>query len=92
MPTRTSTDPTTEARSDDLPPALAAMWRLCRLGYTHEPRLVVFAVILTLCQAIPDALFALWLKVLADAVVAANTRLVFAMVAAMAVSVTLTWL
>ena len=92
VPTRTSTDPTTEPRSDDLPPALSAMWRLCRLGYTHEPRLVVFAVILTLCQAIPDALFALWLKVLADAVVAANTRLVFAMVAAMAVSVTLTWL
>ena len=92
VPTSASTDATTEPRSDDLPPALSAMWRLCRLGYTHEPRLVVFAVILTLCQAIPDALFALWLKVLADAVVAANTRLVFAMVAAMAVSVTLTWL
>ena len=68
------------------------MWRLCRLGYTHEPRLVVFAVILTLCQAIPDALFALWLKVLADALEASNSRLVFAMLAAMAVSATLTWL
>jgi ATP-binding cassette, subfamily B, bacterial len=92
VPSGTNTDATTEPRSDDLPPALSAMWRLCRLGYTHEPRLVVFAVILTLFQAIPDALFALWLKVLADAVVTANTRLVFAMVAAMAVSVTLTWL
>ena len=91
-PTKQSSDPATEPHSDDLPPALSAMWRLCRLGYTHEPRLVVFAVILTLCQAIPDALFALWLKVLADAVEASNSRLVFAMVAAMAVSVTLTWL
>ena len=91
-PTKPSSDPATEPHSDDLPPALSAMWRLCRLGYTHEPRLVVFAVILTLCQAIPDALFALWLKVLADAVEASNSRLVFAMVAAMAVSVTLTWL
>jgi ATP-binding cassette, subfamily B, bacterial len=92
VPSGTNTDATTEPRSDDLPPALSAMWRLWRLGYTHEPRLVVFAVILTLFQAIPDALFALWLKVLADAVVAANTRLVFAMVAVMAASVTLTWL
>ncbi len=91
-PTEPGSDPATEPHSDDLPPALSAMWRLCRLGYTHEPRLVVFAVILTLCQAIPDALFALWLKVLADAVEASNSRLVFAMVAAMAVSVTLTWL
>ena len=37
------------------------MWRLCRLGYTHEPRLVVAVVALTLLQAVPDALFALWL-------------------------------
>ena len=23
---------------DDLPPALSSMWRLCKLGYRHEPR------------------------------------------------------
>jgi len=40
-PTKPSSDPATEPHSDDLPPALSAMWRLCRLGYTHEPRLVV---------------------------------------------------
>jgi len=24
-----------------LPPALSSMWRLCKLGYRHEPRLMV---------------------------------------------------
>ena len=27
------------ADPDDLPPAWSSMWRLCKLGYTHEPRL-----------------------------------------------------
>ena len=31
-----------------LPPALASMWRLCKIGYTHEPRLVVVVVAVTL--------------------------------------------
>jgi ATP-binding cassette subfamily B protein len=26
-----------------LPPALASMWRLCKLGYRHEPRLMLTA-------------------------------------------------
>jgi ATP-binding cassette subfamily B protein len=76
----------------DLPPALSSMWRLCKLGYTHEPRLVVLVVILTLLQAVPDALFALWLKVMADALMARNAVLLFATLAAMAASATLTWL
>ncbi len=77
---------------DDLPPALSSMWRLCKIGYTHEPRLVVLVVILTLLQAVPDALFALWLKLMADALMARNAVLLFATLAAMAVSATLTWL
>ena len=52
---------------DALPPALASMWRLCRLGYRHQPRLVIAVVALTLLQAVPDALFALWLMLLARA-------------------------
>jgi hypothetical protein len=27
--------------SDALPPAMSSMWRLCKLGYRHEPRLMV---------------------------------------------------
>ena len=82
----------TEPRSDDLPPALSSMWRLCRLGYIHEPRLVILVVTLAMLQAVPDALVALWLKFLADALVQGNASLVFAMLGAMAASATLTWL
>src|SRR4051794_21339462 len=82
----------TEPRSDDLPPALSSMWRLCRLGYIHEPRLVILVVTLAILQAVPDALVALWLKFLADALVQGNASLVFAMLGAMAASGTLTWL
>ena len=48
-----------------LPPALSSMWRLCRLGYRHEPRLMLAALILALVAALPDALLALWLMWLA---------------------------
>ncbi len=77
---------------DELPPALSSMWRLCRLGYTHEPRLVVVVVTLTLLQAVPDALFALWLSLMADALLAGNAAMLFATLAAIAASATLTWL
>jgi ATP-binding cassette, subfamily B, bacterial len=77
---------------DELPPALRAMWRLCKIGYAHEPLLVVLVVALTLLQAVPDALFALWLKLMADALLAGNDALLYAMLATMAVSATLTWL
>jgi ATP-binding cassette, subfamily B, bacterial len=77
---------------DELPPALSSMWRLCKLGYTHEPRLLVLVIALALLQAIPDALFALWLTLMADALLAGNAVVVFATLAAMAASATLTWL
>jgi ATP-binding cassette subfamily B protein len=67
------------------------MWRLCRLGYQHEPRLLVFAFVMTLLAAIPDALLALWLKILADGVLAGDRRAVLIAAAGMAVSVTATW-
>jgi len=30
----------------ELPPALSSMWRLCKLGYRHEPRLMLVSFIL----------------------------------------------
>ncbi|HEV2928582.1 MAG TPA: ABC transporter ATP-binding protein [Propionibacteriaceae bacterium] len=77
---------------DALPPALASMWRLCKIGYRHEPRLVVAVVALTLLQAVPDALFALWLMLLAEALADQDATTVFVVVGAMATSVVLTWL
>src|SRR6266508_3946981 len=53
---------------DDLPPALSSMWRLCRLGYRHEPGLLLAAFVLSLVAALPDALLALWLKLLGEGV------------------------
>ena len=44
---------------DDLPPGLSSMWRLVKLGYRAEPRLLVFAFGMVLFAALPDALLAL---------------------------------
>ncbi len=51
-----------------LPPALSSMWRLCKLGYRHEPRLMVAAFVLSQIAALPDALLALWLMLLGKGV------------------------
>src|SRR5579863_1633768 len=50
--------------ADDLPPAVSSMWRLCKLGYRHEPRLMAAAFVLSQIAALPDALLALWLTLL----------------------------
>ncbi|MFF0339015.1 ABC transporter ATP-binding protein [Kribbella sp. NPDC004875] len=78
-------------RSDDLPKALPAMWRLCKLGYQHEPWLLVAAFAMTLLAALPDALLALWLKVLADGILQNDKRAVLLAATGLAVSVTATW-
>jgi ATP-binding cassette, subfamily B, bacterial len=49
---------------EPLPPALPSMWRLCKLGYRHEPRLMLAALGLSQLAALPDALLALWLMLL----------------------------
>jgi ATP-binding cassette subfamily B protein len=67
------------------------MWRLCRLGYSHEPGLLVAACSLALLSALPDALLALWFKVLGDGVLGRNWRLVQVAAVALGVSATATW-
>jgi ATP-binding cassette subfamily B protein len=52
----------------DLPPALSSMWRLCRLGFRNEPNLMFAALSLSLLAALPDALLALWLKLLGEGI------------------------
>ena len=41
---------------EPLPPALRSMWRLCKIGYQHEPALMGVAFGLTLVAALPEAL------------------------------------
>jgi ATP-binding cassette subfamily B protein len=74
-----------------LPPAVPAMWRLMRIGYQHEPRLLVLAVTLTLAAALPDALIALWLRFLGEAVIEQRRGLLVVAVVGLGVSATGTW-
>jgi ATP-binding cassette, subfamily B, bacterial len=76
---------------DDLPPALSSMWRLCKLGYRHEPRLMVTAFALSQLAALPDALIALWLMLLGKGVLDGRPRLVLASALGLGVSSTATW-
>jgi ATP-binding cassette subfamily B protein len=75
----------------DLPPALPSMWRLCKLGYRHEPRLMVAAFVLSQLAALPDALIALWLMLLGRGVLESRPRLVFVSALGLGVSATATW-
>ncbi|HEU0168554.1 MAG TPA: ABC transporter ATP-binding protein [Chloroflexota bacterium] len=78
--------------TDALPPALPSMWRLCKLGYRNEPRLMLVAFILTLLAALPDALLALWLALLANGVLQHNTALLLGAAIGLGVSAAATWL
>src|SRR3954464_10089640 len=78
--------------SDELPPAWSSMWRLCRLGLRYEPRMMVWSITLALLGAVPDALLALWFKLLADAVAAGAGRKLRLTAFALALSVVGTWL
>jgi ATP-binding cassette subfamily B protein len=67
------------------------MWRLCRLGYRHEPRLMLIAFVLSQLSALPDALMALWLMLLGEGILAHRPGLVRAAAAGLALSATGTW-
>jgi ATP-binding cassette, subfamily B, bacterial len=57
-----------ERPDENLPPPWESMWRLFRFGFRREPRLLLIALGLTVAGAFPDALFALWFKLLAEGV------------------------
>jgi len=77
---------------DPLPPALSSMWRLCKLGYRHEPKLMMTSFVLALLAALPDALLALWVMLLGQGLTNHQPRLVMAAAIGLAVSATATWL
>ncbi len=81
-----------EKTRDELPPALSSMWRLCKLGYRHEPRLMLVSFLLALVSALPDAMIAVWLKLLGDGVLEHRPRLALAAAVGLGVSATATWL
>jgi ATP-binding cassette subfamily B protein len=67
------------------------MWRVLKLGYRHEPGMLVASFALSQLAALPDALLALWLKWLGDGVVARDRRLLVAAALALGLTATATW-
>jgi ATP-binding cassette subfamily B protein len=67
------------------------MWRLCKLGYRHEPRLMLAAFVLSQLAALPDALLALWLMLLGQGVIESRPGLVRAAAIGLGVSAAATW-
>ncbi|HVT61793.1 MAG TPA: ABC transporter ATP-binding protein [Thermoanaerobaculia bacterium] len=77
--------------TDDLPPALPSMWRALKRGYEAEPSLLLVSFGLSLLAALPDALLALWLKLLADGVLGGRRGLVMTAALGLSVSAAATW-
>jgi ATP-binding cassette subfamily B protein len=76
---------------DDLPAALPAMWRAFKRGYQAEPRLLTVAFGLSLLAALPDALIALWLMLMANGVTGHDRFEVVAASLGLGVSAVGTW-
>src|SRR4029450_13786514 len=79
-------------KSNDMPPALSSMWRLCKLGYRHEPGLLLAAFLLALLAALPDALVAVWIALLGDGVLHGNRNRIVTSAIGLGISATATWL
>ena len=76
---------------EPLPPALSSMWRLCKLGYQHEPRLMLASLVLSQLAALPDALLALWLMLLGKGVLEHRAGLVVGAAVGLGTSAAATW-
>jgi len=76
---------------DRLPPALSSMWRALRRAYEAEPRLLGVSFGLAMLAALPDALLALWMKLLADGVLQHKPNRVMTAAVGLGVSAVATW-
>jgi ATP-binding cassette subfamily B protein len=86
-----SLDGTWRGDDGELPPALSSMWRLCKTGFRYEPRLMGVAFGLVLLAAIPDALVALWFKLLGEGVAEGSSAKVRWAVVGLGASAAGTW-
>ncbi len=81
----------TERPPDALPRAMPALWRTFQLGYRAEPRLLLASLATTVLTMLPDALLALWLKLLTDGIIDGSSTTVMWAAIGLGVSVTATW-
>jgi ATP-binding cassette, subfamily B, bacterial len=77
--------------TDRMPAALPAMWRALKRAHEAEPRLLGVSMGMSLLAALPDALFALWIKLLADGIVAGRRGLVLTASVGLGASTAATW-
>lgn len=77
--------------ADDMPRSLNALWRTVRIGYQAEPKLLLVSFAMTIFTALPDALLALWLALLADGVIDGDRTQVISAALGLAASSMLTW-
>jgi ATP-binding cassette, subfamily B, bacterial len=80
-----------KAAIEPLPPAFSSMWRLCKLGYRNEPRLMFASLVVSQLAALPDALLALWLMLLGKGVLEHRAGLVRGAAIGLGVSAVATW-
>src|SRR6478735_8948469 len=88
---RSSMTSSTERPPDALPKAVPALWRTFKLGYRAEPRLLLASLATTVLTMLPDALLALWLKLLTDGVLEGSRPKVMWAALGLAASATATW-
>jgi ATP-binding cassette subfamily B protein len=81
-----------DSKGDDLPPGLSSIWRLCKLGYRQEPRLLLVAFLFSLLAALPDSLIAVWFALLGTGVLQNNRNRVLTATLGLGISATATWL
>jgi ATP-binding cassette subfamily B protein len=77
--------------TDAMPAALPAMWRALKRGYQAEPLLLAVSFGLSLLAALPDALIALLLKLLADGVIGGRPFVVQAAAVGLGAAAAATW-
>ena len=76
---------------DRLPPAFSSMKRALLRAYEAEPRLLTVSFGLALLAALPDALLALWMMMLANGVLQHKPKLVMAAAVGLGASAVATW-
>jgi ATP-binding cassette subfamily B protein len=81
----------TPDKTDSMPGAFPSMWRALVRAREAEPMLLAVSFSLALLAAVPDALLALWLSLLADGVLAAKRGQVFTASVGLGVSAAATW-
>jgi ATP-binding cassette subfamily B protein len=86
-----TSSPDRQGTIEPLPPALSSIWRLCKLGYKHEPRLMMVSFILSQLAALPDALLALWLMLLGKGILEHRPLMIEVSAVGLAISSAATW-